>query len=46
MLSTEVISAPLRTEPHSASSASSPPKPDDAFVDLHDFVFDDGENLA
>src|SRR6202046_4184555 len=27
-------------------AANSRPKPDDAFVELHDFVFGDGENLA
>jgi homoserine O-acetyltransferase/O-succinyltransferase len=46
MSKTEVISASLRTELHSAHSANSQPKPNDGFVDLHDFVFGDGENLA
>jgi len=46
MSKTEVISAPFRTELHSAQSANSQPKPNDGFVDLHDFVFGDGENLA
>ncbi|HKM69679.1 MAG TPA: alpha/beta fold hydrolase [Stellaceae bacterium] len=46
MAKTGVISASLRTEPHSAQSANSQPEPNDAFVDLHDFVFGDGENLA
>ena len=46
MSKTEVISASLRTELHSAQSANSQPKPNDSFVDLHDFVFGDGENLA
>ena len=46
MSKTDVISASLRTELHSAQSAKSQPKPNDGFVDLHDFVFDDGENLA
>src|SRR5271154_3032164 len=41
-----VISASLRTEPHSAQAANSRPKPSDAFVELHDFVFDTGETLA
>src|ERR1700735_5262222 len=27
-------------------AANSRPKPDDAFVELHDFVFDNGESLA
>jgi hypothetical protein len=27
-------------------AANSRPEPDDAFVELHDFVFDDGETLA
>jgi homoserine acetyltransferase len=39
MARTGVISA-------SARSANSQPEPDDAFVELHDFVFDDGETLA
>jgi homoserine O-acetyltransferase/O-succinyltransferase len=30
----------------SAQAADSRPKPNDAFVDIHDFVFDDGESLA
>src|SRR5208337_2615094 len=46
MAKTGVISASFRTEPHSAQSANSQPEPNDAFVDLHDFVFGDGENLA
>ena len=46
MSKTEVISASLRTELHSAQSADSQPKPNDGFVDLHDFVFGNGENLA
>jgi homoserine acetyltransferase len=46
MSKTEVISASLRTELHSTQSANSQPKPNDDFIDLHDFVFDDGENLA
>jgi hypothetical protein len=46
MAKTGVISASLRTEPHSAQSANSQPRPNEAFVDLHDFVFGDGENLA
>src|ERR1700722_1113333 len=43
MAKTGVISASLRTEPHSAQAANSQPKPNDAFVELHDFVFGDGE---
>jgi homoserine O-acetyltransferase len=46
MAKTGVISASLHTEPHSALSASSQPTPNDAFVDLHDFVFGNGETLA
>jgi homoserine O-acetyltransferase/O-succinyltransferase len=46
MAKIEVISASLRTEPHSAESAKSQPQPKDAFVVLHDFVFSDGQNLA
>ena len=46
MAKTGVISPSLRTEPHSAQSANSQPEPNDAFVELHDFVFDDGETLA
>ena len=42
MSKTEVISASLRTELHSAQSANSQSKPNDGFVDLHDFVFGDG----
>jgi homoserine acetyltransferase len=30
----------------STQAANSQPKPDDAFVDVHDFVFGDGESLA
>jgi hypothetical protein len=30
----------------SAQAADSQPEPNDAFVDIHDFVFDDGESLA
>ena len=46
MSKTAVISASLRTELHSAQAANLRPKPNDAFVDLQDFVFGDGENLA
>src|SRR5271154_4104637 len=46
MSKTEVISASLRTELHSVQAASSQPKPNDAFVDLRDFVFGNGETLA
>jgi hypothetical protein len=28
----------------SVQAADSQPKPNDAFVDIHDFVFDDGES--
>jgi homoserine O-acetyltransferase/O-succinyltransferase len=30
----------------STQAANSQPKPNDAFVDVHDFVFGDGESLA
>ena len=46
MAKTGVISASLRTEMHYAQAANPQPKPNDAFVELHDFVFDDGETLA
>jgi len=46
MSKTEVISASRRAELHSTQSANSQPKPNDDFVDLHDFVFGNGENLA
>jgi hypothetical protein len=36
----------LRTETRSAHAANWQPEPNDAFVELHDFVFDDGETLA
>jgi homoserine O-acetyltransferase/O-succinyltransferase len=46
MAKTGVISASLRTDPRSAQAANSQPKPNDAFVELHDFVFGEGESLA
>src|SRR5277367_4945529 len=46
MAKTGVISASLRTEMHSAQAANSQPEPNDAFVELLNFVFDDGETLA
>jgi homoserine O-acetyltransferase/O-succinyltransferase len=46
MAKTGVISASLPTELHSARAANSHPKPNDAYVELHDFVFGDGETLA
>jgi myosin-crossreactive antigen len=46
MSKTGVISASLRTELYRAQAANSLPKPNDAFVELHDFVFGDGETLA
>ena len=46
MAKTGVIGASLRTEMHSAQATNSRPKPNDAFVELRDFVFDDGETLA
>ncbi|MGB6938059.1 MAG: hypothetical protein WBE14_15495 [Xanthobacteraceae bacterium] len=45
MSKTGVMSASLRTELHTAQ-ANAQPKPNDAFVDVHDFVFGDGENPA
>ena len=44
MSKTEVISASLRTELDSTQSANSQPKTNEGFVELHDFVFGDGEN--
>src|ERR1700689_758267 len=46
MSKTGVISASLRTEPHSVQADNSQPKPNDAFVELHDFVFGTGETLG
>jgi homoserine O-acetyltransferase len=46
MTKTGVISASLRTERHPAQAANSRLKPNDAVVELHDFVFDNGERLA
>jgi|ERR1700733_1919367 len=46
MSKTGVISASIRTELHSARADNSQPKPDDALVELHDFVFGNGETLA
>src|SRR6202050_4207312 len=46
MSKTQVISPSLHTKPHSAETANSRPKPDDAFVEFHDFVFGNGETLA
>ena len=46
MPKTKVINASLRNRRQSAQAASSQPKPNDAFVELHDFVFGDGETLA
>jgi homoserine O-acetyltransferase len=46
MSKTGVISASLRNERHSALAAGSQPKPNDAFVELYDFVFGNGETLA
>ena len=46
MSKTGGISAPLCTEPRSSHAANSQPKPNDAFVELHDFVFGNGETLA
>ena len=46
MSETGVISASFRTKLHSAQVTNSGHKPNDAFVDLHDFVFGSGETLA
>jgi homoserine O-acetyltransferase/O-succinyltransferase len=46
MAKTGVISTSLRTEPHSAEAPNSQPEPNDAFIELHDFVFGDGKTLA
>jgi homoserine O-acetyltransferase/O-succinyltransferase len=46
MSKTEVIGASRHTELRSTQSATSQPKPNDGFVELHDFVFGDGQNLA
>jgi len=46
MPKTKVISASLRNRRQSAQAASSQPKPNDAFVELHDFVFGNGETWA
>jgi homoserine O-acetyltransferase len=42
----EVITESLPTEQHSVQWANSEPKPNDGFVELHDFVFGDGGNVA
>lgn len=41
-----VISASLRTDLRPAQPANPQPEPDDGFIELHDFVFGDGGNLA
>jgi homoserine O-acetyltransferase len=46
MSKTAIIMESLPTEQHSAQSANSQPKPNDGFVELHDFIFGDGGNLA
>ena len=46
MRKTKVISSSRRNALHSAEAAGSQPKPNDAFVELHDFVFGNGETLA
>src|ERR1700678_1346786 len=46
MAKTGVTGSSPRTEPHSTQAANSQPKPIDAFVELHGFIFDDGETLA
>ena len=46
MAKTGVIRRPLRNELHFAQATNSADKPSDAFVELHDFVFGDGETLA
>src|ERR1700678_562800 len=46
MSKTGVMGESLRPDLHSAQPANSQPKPDDGFVELHDFVFGNGETLA
>ena len=46
MAKAKVIGASLHNEHQSAQAAGSQPKPNDAFVELHDFVFGNGETLA
>src|ERR1700677_2818724 len=46
MAKTGVIGASLRAEPHSVQAAGSQPQSNDAFVELHDFVFGNGETLG
>ena len=46
LAATLVTPAAAATPRVSAEAADSQPKPNDAFVDIHDFVFDDGESLA
>src|SRR3984957_10360409 len=46
MPKTKVISASLRNEHQSTQAASSQPKTNDAFVELHDFLFGNGETLG
>src|SRR6202522_445095 len=46
MSKTGVMGESLRPDLHSAQPANLQPKPNDAFVELHDFVFGDGQNLA
>src|ERR1700677_3396941 len=46
MAKTGVIGASLRAEPHSVQAAGSQPKSNDAVVEIHDFVFGNGETLA
>jgi len=46
MAKAEVISASLRNVRRSAQAAGLQPKPNDAFVELHDFVFGNGETPA
>jgi hypothetical protein len=46
MSKTGGINASLRNELHSGQAVSSQPKPNDAFVELHDFLFGNGETLA
>lgn len=46
MSKTGGINASLRNELHSGQAVSSQPQPNDAFVELHDFLFGNGETLA
>jgi hypothetical protein len=46
LAATLVTPAAAATPQVGTEAANSQPKPNDAFVDVHDFVFGDGESLA